>query len=344
VPAVEAARESRALSIRLQPDGRRFDCVPGQSVLAAGLAAGIDMPYECASGSCGSCRARLVEGSVTARWVDAPGLSERDRRRGDRVLCCQSVPRTHCVVQLQVGASPPLVPPRSLRATVVGLERLNPEVVHLVVDAAQGIAFLPGQFMLFDLGRGFGRRAYSMANLPSEHGRLEFIVKRKPGGLASEVIFEHLRPGDRFDLEGPYGRAWLREDSLRDIVLLAGGSGLAPIWSIVQRALQLWPERRLRMYFGVNRSVDLFWLKEIASARRRHPHFEVHLVLLHVSPDDLADCRQGAVGDVMDGDIDDLASSDLYMAGPPGLIDHVLRRLVGTGRAQADRVFFDRFC
>jgi propane monooxygenase reductase subunit len=145
-------------------------------------------------------------------------------------------------------------------------------------------------------------------------------------------------------LECPYGRAWLRDECPRDIVLLAGGSGLAPIWSIAQRALQRSPRRPLRLYFGVNRINDLFWLPEIEQARRCHPELDVHLVLMEVLPHDPAGCIQGAVGDVMNRDVHDLPSCDLYMAGPPGLVDHVLRELVASGRAQADRVFFDRFC
>ena len=343
--AVDAAREGRGASVCLESDGRRFECAPGQTVLAAALAAGVDLPYECASGSCGSCRARLVEGAVASRWVDAPGLSERDRRKGDRILCCQSVPQTNCTIQVRVGDGAPPVRPRALRGSVRELHFLNDDVVHLVLDAQERVAFVPGQFMLFDFHGGFGRRAYSMANLPNGGSRLEFIVKRKRGGAASGTVFEGgLKAGDRVDLEGPYGRAWLRDDSERDIVLLAGGSGLAPIWSIAQGALLRSPKRRLRLYFGVNRGEDLFWLPQIEHARHAHPEFEVHLVLTQASPDDPVGCRHGAVGGVMGSDVEDLTLCDLYMAGPPGLVDHVLRELVATGRAQADRVFFDRFC
>jgi len=342
--ATDAAREGRGASVCLQSDGRRFDCAPGQTVLAAALAAGVDLPYECASGSCGSCRARLIEGSVASRWAEAPGLNERDRRKGDRILCCQSVPQTACVIQIRAGDSAPPVRPKPLRAILRDVRLLNNDVVHLVVDAQERVAFLPGQFMLLDLHGGFGRRAYSMANVADDTGRLEFIVKRKPGGRASKLLFETLRAGDLIDLEGPYGRAWLRDDSERDIVLLAGGSGLAPIWSIAQAALLRSPKRRLRLYFGVNRGEDLFWLTQIEHARHEHPEFETHLVLMHASPDDPIGCRQGAVGDLMSRDVDDLPRCDLYMAGPPGLIDHVLRELIVTGRTQADRVFFDRFC
>lgn len=339
-----SAREGRGAVVRLQSDGRSFHCAPGQTLLGAALAAGIDLPYECASGSCGSCRARLVDGAVTALWAEAPGLSERDRRKGGRILCCQSVALCDCVIEARPGDVAPARPPARWRADVHSQRALNHDVMHLVLEAEHGVDFLPGQFVLFALPSGIGRRAYSMSNLPDAGGRLEFLIKRKPGGAASTFLFEQLKVGDQLELDGPYGRAWLREEGARDIVLLAGGSGLAPIWSIAQRALQRWPQRRLRLYFGVNRAEDLFWLDEIRQTHRVRPRLEATLVLLQSSPGDPPNCRYGAVGDVMSQEAVDLSSCDLYMAGPPGLINGVLHGAVSTGRAQADRVFFDRFC
>ncbi|HSV53678.1 MAG TPA: 2Fe-2S iron-sulfur cluster-binding protein [Burkholderiaceae bacterium] len=339
-----SAQAGPGACVRLEPDGRSFRCAPGQTVLAAALAAGIDLPYECASGSCGSCRAQLAAGSVRARWPEASGLSERDRRKGDRILCCQSIAQADCVIRLRPGSAEVRLPPRTVRARVASLRPLNQDVIHLVLDTEQGMDFLPGQFVLFDFGAGTGRRAYSMSNLPAGKGSLEFLIKRKPGGLAGRFLFERLQAGDGLDLEGPYGRAWLRSDSTRDIVLLAGGSGLAPIWSIAQAALARAPQRRLRLYFGANRSQDLFWLREIEQAQRCHSGLQVNLVLMETSASDPSSCRQGAAGAAMAHDIHDLHACDLYMAGPPGLIDSVMRELVATGRVPADRVFFDRFC
>jgi toluene monooxygenase electron transfer component len=172
----DAVCEGRGGRVRLEPDGRGFHCAPGQTVLAAALAAGIDLPYECASGSCGSCRARLVTGAVASLWADAPGLSERDRRKGDRILCCQSVAQGECVIESRPGNAPPPRLPALRHAQVSSLRPLNHDVVHLVLDARTGIEFLPGQFMVFDLGSRIGRRAYSMSNLPEGRGRLEMIV------------------------------------------------------------------------------------------------------------------------------------------------------------------------
>ena len=334
-----------AASVRLDPEGLRLRCEPGQTLLAAALAAGIDLPYECASGSCGSCRARLVEGEIASLWPAAPGLSERDRLKGDRILCCQSFPLGDCVIQARSGTEPPPVRPSRRQVLVLGLRKLNRDVIHLTIEADQPVAFLPGQFMLFELPGGIGRRAYSMSNLPGPNGRLEFLVKRKPHGLAGAYLFENLRVGDALALDGPYGRSWLRDDRPDDdIVLLAGGSGLAPVWSIAQAALQRRPERRVLLYFGVNRFEDLFWQDEIDALRRASPNFDAHLVLLQESPADPPGLRVGSVASVMAEDLGSTVNGDLYMAGPPGLIDCVLHDLVAAGKARADRVFFDRFC
>ena len=341
---IAATAPGRVANVRLAPGGLVFRCGPGQTLLSAALAAGIDLPYECASGSCGGCRARLIDGAVTALWADAPGLSERDRRKGDRILCCQSVAQGDCVIQVQPGAAPPPRPPAPLQARVRSLQPLNRDVVHLVLEAGQDVDFLPGQFMLFALPAAIGRRAYSMSNLPDGSGRLEFIIKRKPGGAGTAHLVDTLRAGDRVDLEGPYGRAWLRDAGSRDIVLLAGGSGLAPMWSIAQAALQRDGDGRVRLYFGANRAADLFWLEEFARLRSVRPGLEVNLVLANPSASDPEGCRHGLVGEVMAAELGAVLEDDLYMAGPPGLVDSVLRGFVGAGRARADRVFFDRFC
>jgi len=329
--------------VRVEPSGRTFHCAPGQTILAGALAAGIDLPYECASGSCGSCRARMISGNVAILWPDAPGLSERDRSRGGRILCCQSVAQTECVIQVRPNVGVPSPAPATLMARVREIRLLNPDVMHITLQTQSGFDFRPGQFVLFELNSDVGRRAYSMANIPDGSGRLEFLIKRKPNGAASTFLFENMNEGDLLAIDGPYGRASLREDGIRNIVLLAGGSGLAPIWSIAQQAVRKWPRRKLHLYFGVNRAKDLFWQEQMERLMRAHHNFCAHVVLMHASPVDAIGFRHGIVADVVATDLADLFSCDLYMAGPPGFIESVMRALVATGRANAERVFFDRF-
>jgi NAD(P)H-flavin reductase/ferredoxin len=342
---LNAAREGCGASVRLEPNGAQYHCQPGETLLSAALAAGIDLPYECASGGCGSCRARLLEGQVRSLWPDAPGLSSKDRLKGDRILCCQSVAQSDCVVQVLTGSTPPPVQPTWSQTRVKSLRMLNHDVMHLVLEVGKAIHFMPGQFVLFDLPNGIGRRAYSMSNAAGEDGVLEFLIKRKPKGMAGTYLFETLRVDDTLAVDGPYGRSWLRDERTdQDLVLLAGGSGLAPVWSIAQSALIAQPQRKIHLYFGVNRAQDLFWLEEMREVQTRASNLRLHLVLAETVGNVPLGSRQGLVGSIMAEDFGGRLTNDLYMAGPTGLIDSVLRELVGTGMAQADRVFFDRFC
>ena len=324
-----------------------INCVPGQTLLASALAAGLDLPYECASGSCGSCRARLLEGQVASLWPTAPGLSERDRAKGDRILCCQSLPQGECRVQIRLGEEEVHSPPRRLRARVQSLRLLNKDVVYVELQpqGSMPVSFRAGQFMLVDWPDGIGRRAYSMANPPSDGDCLTFIIKRKPGGAGSARLFGQVREGDVLDLEGPYGRAWLRAPEAigEPLVLLAGGSGLAPMWSIAQTALREQPARSVRLYFGVQRVRDLFWVEEMRRLAETMPSFVPVLAVAESDARLPADCRLGPVGEVLAADLSTKVGHDLYMAGPPGLIDHVHALLVQSGRLRADRIFYDRF-
>ena len=269
-----AARAGRGACVRLDPDGRSFHCAPGTDVLAAALAAGIDLPYECASGSCGTCRARLLDGS-RARAVGRRAGLERARPAQGRPH--PVLPERRAGRLRDPGATWALQPAGAAavrgRRECTACGALNRDVVHLVLEADAAVDFLPGQFMLFELPGGIGRRAYSMSNLPEAGGRLEFIVKRKPAGGRAPFIFERLASiGDRLDLEGPYGRAWLRDEGCaRHRACWQAVRASRPIWSIAQAALRRSPKRRLRLYFGVNRGEDLFWLDEIEQARRAHP-------------------------------------------------------------------------
>ena len=333
--------------VRLHGTDHVLRCAPGRSILAAALAAGLDVPYECASGSCGSCRARLLDGQVVSRWPDAPGLGVRDRARGDRILCCQSLPVGDCRVQVRIGNQLTEPAPRRLPVRVQALTPLNEDVVLVELATTDGapVAFRPGQFMLFEWPDSIGRRAYSMANVSEGDGRLSFLIKRKPGGAASAHLFGALGPGDTLVVEGPYGRAWLREPAFpgERLVLLAGGSGLAPMWSIAQAALRSQPGRPVRLYFGVQRERDLFWIDQMQQLSATNPGLELVFAIAEAGPSTSAAFRVGPVGEVLAADLPPKVAHGLYMAGPPGLVDQVNALLVRSGRVPADRVFYDRF-
>lgn len=339
----EPATSQTSFRIELA-DGTDFTCGADETILHAALRAGLDVPYECASGSCGSCKCRLKSGSVRARWSEAPGLSERDRRKGDRILGCQSVPDSDLVLGLRARAELNEPAPASQMATIDTVERLNPSVSRLLLTLAQPAPFLPGQFYLLDIP-GAGRRAYSMANLPRTDGQLELLVKRKPDGAGTTHLFENTEPGDRMRVEGPYGRGYLRTGSTRPLVAVAGGSGLAPMLSVVRGALEeASTHRRIELWFGVDRPRDVFCLDALSDLEATG-RVRTHLVLRegalsidHPRP------HEGLVGPAMVAAQPRLSEADLYLAGPTPMVDDLLGRTVRPGLIDASRVFFDRFC
>ena len=327
------------VTITLAPGGESFTCGPGETILRAGLAAGFAMPYECASGSCSSCKGRLLEGSVDSLWADATGLSERDRCKGDRILCCQALPRGDCTVQVRLGqveGAREEPAPAPFAATVEALERLVPGVIAFSCQPAQPVPFLPGQFVLLQVPGG-ERRAFSMANTEVE--TLAFVVKEKPGGHASRFLFEELATGDTVSLEGPYGRAYLRTPPEREIVCVAGGSGLAPMLSVARAAIADPDTPAVRLFFGVNSADELFMADEMQALAAEHDRLSLTLVVRDGAPG----AATGLVGDVALAAMEELAECDFYMAGPPGLIDAILRPVMRSGKVRPERIFFDRF-
>ena len=330
---------TESATITLEPSGESFACGPGETILRAGLAAGFAMPYECASGSCSSCKGRLIEGAVDHLWPEATGLSERDRRKGDRILCCQALPQGDCTVQVRLGqveGAREEPAPAPFAATVETLERLVPGVFALSCRPERPVPFLPGQYVLLQVPGG-QRRAFSMANTAPE--TLAFIVKEKPGGHASRFLFDELAIGDTVSLEGPYGRAYLRTPPVREIVCVAGGSGLAPMLSVVRAAIAEPDTPAVRLFFGVNNADELFMVDEMEALAAANDRLSLTLAVR----DGATGATTGLVGDVALAALEDVSDCDFYMAGPPGLIDALLRPVMRSGKVRPERIFFDRF-
>ncbi len=256
-------------------------------------------------------------------------------------LLCQSTPRSDCTIDVRVRGELSVPRPTRYGASIVAVKPLSRSMSELTVTVDGSLAFLPGQFVLVELP-GLSRRAYSMANLYGGSGRLSFIVKAKPGGEVSPCLCGVVKPGDRLVVEGPYGGAYFRADGARPVVGIAGGSGLAPVWSIAQAAAKQ-PGRGVHLYFGVNAPEDICFTEEFAALGAATPRLR-HQTVVVAAGEKSAGYRSGLVGDAVIADLPDLTGADVYMAGPPGMIDAIMERFVSEGRVDCDRVFFDRFC
>ncbi len=334
--------------ITLANSDAAFDVAEGDTVLRAALRAGLGFPYECNVGSCGNCRFELQEGEVAHLRADPPAWGERDRAR-KRWLGCQAAPAGDC--RIKVGLAEkyvPLVRPRISGALLTERHDVTHDIVEFRFRLDAPHPFLPGQYALIDAPGVTGARAYSMCNV-ADAGTAEwhFQIKRVPGGAATGALFDRLRTGDRVTLDGPYGMAWLREEAPRDVLCLAGGSGLSPMVSIA-RAAAVSPrlaDRSIRFLYGGRTARDVAgeqFLRDLPGWGGRITYEAV------VSQPDAPESAgwQGATGFLHEvakarfGEA--LKDMEVYFAGPPAMAEATHRMLYEAG-VPPERIHFDQF-
>jgi len=356
-PTALSATVDAACEIRVQTKSGEFafQAMPGDTLLYAGLQQGLTLPYACATGTCGSCRARVMIGEVEQAWNDAPGGAQLKREKGD-ILLCQTRAVENCVLRV-----PAIVAPRPERhqipaqrvGTLENKRWLTGDVVSFEVTLSEPMTLDAGQFVVMNAPGITGARAYSMVGFERLAQRVEFVVKRKPGGGFSDWLFESAVEGERLDIFGPLGQATFHPEEDRNLLMIAGGSGIAGIMSILARSGQEGYFRRHKGYvfFGVRTLADGFYLADFA----RHladagGNLEVTLAVSH---EDLigeshpqypeVSLASGMVHEVaarvMKGRYDEVMA---YIAGPPPMVDGALRVLIEAELSPAS-IRFDKF-
>ncbi len=326
--------------ITKDPDGLSFECADGDTILRAALRAGIGMPYSCNTGSCGNCRFELVEGSVRHLREDAPAWSERELKR-NRWLGCQAAPQGDCRVKFRTMDSyVPDARPALRRATLTAIRPVTHDISEFAFSVDGDLAFRPGQYALFHVPGVDGGRAYSMANL-TDDGDWRFMIRKTPSGAATGWLFDSARPGDEISIDGPYGTAYLREDAPRDIVLLAGGSGLSPMVSIARGAAAagMLGNRRLHFFYGCRQTADLVDAGVLGADLGGAVSFTAALS----EPGGDWSGPTGFLHDVVRDTMGDrLKECEVYFAGPAVMSAAVQKMAYEAGVPQ-DRLHFDEF-
>ena len=334
----------RAIRIAQGPE---YACAEHDTLLRAGLRAGLGFPYECNAGSCGTCKVDLLEGEVRSLRPDAPGLGERDRAKG-RVLACQAVPTTDCGIKVRLR--PENVPhhrPARFEATLVATRDLTHDMREFRFRAEGAPGFLPGQYALFYLPGLEAPRTYSMSNVDDGSATWEFIVRRVPDGVGTNTLFDKVPVGTRIALDGPYGLAFLRTDAPRDIVAIGGGSGLAPVLSIARGAVSepRLAGRKVHVFYGARTKHDLCAESDLCAL----PGFGERLFLdsvISMPEVDSASAWTGPTGFVHEHVRQFIgerwADYEYYFAGPPAMAEAVQKMLIEK-RVPYPQVHFDSF-
>lgn len=348
------------MTVTIETKSGLFELAPvdGESILFSGLADGLTLPYECATGTCGTCRARVMSGTVDVRWDAAPGFAKLKRDKGD-VLMCQSRANGACVVRvpsdvrrLEAGDGATL--PRRVSANVGGSRLLTHDVVEFEVTLAAPMTFEAGQFVVLEAEGVTGGRAYSMVNDAGATDRLVFAVKRKPGGGFSEWLFAGGIGGAPLSVFGPLGRATFAPSEAHDLVVVAGGSGIAGMMSILARATAAshFARHRGRVFFGVRTLADGFYLGPLSEfVAAAGGALEVTLVLSHEIPPgdthpDYPSIRLAggfvheAAGQALAGGAEGALG---FVAGPPPMVDGAIRVLLTAARIPSRMIRFDKF-
>ena len=318
------------------------------TVLRAALRAGIGFPYECNSGGCGSCKFDLIEGAIENLWPEAPGLTERDRRK-NYLLACQCRATSDLRIKMRPAQEyvPPITPQRR-KASFIGAVDLTHDIREFRFVAEGKADFLPGQYATLTIPGIASPRAYSMSNLANAQGEWHFQIRRVPSGKATERLFHKLAMGDEVEIDGPYGLAWLREDNPRDIACIAGGSGLAPMISIARGASArgLLEARNLHFFYGGRTPRDICG----ESLLRQLPEFgkRIHFhPVVSLPEQDLGEIWTGETGyvhDLVRSELHDrITNFEFYFAGPPPMTQALQEMLMVGYRVPFDQVHFDRF-
>ncbi|MBI2964569.1 MAG: 2Fe-2S iron-sulfur cluster binding domain-containing protein [Deltaproteobacteria bacterium] len=329
--------------IRLEPNGTVFEAAESEAVLNAALRQGVPLRYGCRHGNCSSCKYLVSDGDVDLGNASPYSLSEREREEGWALLCCA---RALSDLVIQVPEDPtdrlrPVLRPADFAATVAANDRVTRALHRLRLRLDRPLAFYPGQFLEVEVpGRPGEWRSYSIASSPSRSAEVDLVILKVPGGAFSASL-ERLGGGAALRVRGPYGTSYLREGD-RPILLVGGGSGIAPLLSILEFAAEAGDRRAITFFYGARTAADLPLQEEIAELQRRLPHLRYRPALSEPT----ADCRwAGAVGliaQVIQRELADASPFDAYVCGPPPMCDTVSLILAAKGLPDG-RAFLDRF-
>jgi len=305
----------------------------GQTILEAALAAGVAYPHGCRSGNCGACKSRLDAGEIELSPYSEFALSSEERA-GGLILACRAVPWSDAAVAWLEADEVVAHPLRRMVCRVAALDRLTHDIRRVRLEVVSGgpFAFSAGQYASLGFA-GLPPRDYSMANRPDEPV-LEFHIRRMGPGSASAYAVERLRLGEAVTVEGPYGASWLRERHAGPIVAVAGGSGLAPIKSIVETALSLGLRQPIAVYFGARAERDLYLADDFAALARAHPNLSFTPVLSETGGPTRH--RTGLVHEAVAADLADCDGMKAYLAGPPPMVEAATRLLERRGMRRQD--------
>lgn len=306
--------------VTIQPSGHEFSIEAGETILDAALRQGFAFSYGCRNGSCGACRGKLLDGQVSYDDGIPDALSAEEQRQG-YALFCQAKPLTNLTLEVrEIGATKDIVI-KTLPCRVDKLEQLSHDVMrlYLKLPSTERMQFLAGQYIDILLKDG-RRRTFSLANAPHDDALLELHIRNVPGGDFSHHVFTEMKEKELLRIEGPFGTFFLRESSTKPIILMAGGTGFAPIKGILEHAFAIGVTRPMHLYWGARTRADIYMNDLPQQWTQQYPLFRYTPVLSEPLAEDHWDGRCGLVHEAILQDYPNLAGYEIYAGGAPGMV------------------------
>lgn len=333
----------KQFNVTLAANGKTFVVNEGESVLAAALRQGVMLPYSCKNGTCGSCKGRLESGEVHYPFHPPLALEKCEIADGQALLC-QAEPLEDLVIEAREIEAVRDIQVRMLPARVVEKSFLADNVVRLVLrlPASQRLQFLAGQYVDL-LPTGGKRRAFSIASCPSLENEIELHIRHVEGGDFTGYVFEELKERDILRFEGPQGNFFVRNDAPeRPLIMMGGGTGFAPLKSMIENLLESGDRREIHLFWGARTAAELYLDDLPALWSRKHAHIHYTRAVSDEMPAKDFDAFHGLVQDAVLAAHPDLSGFDVYMSGPPAMIEAAKAAFRAHG-VQADRLFYDSF-
>jgi len=336
-----------SFTVTIQPSGRQFSAEDDEFLLDAALRHGVVLPYGCKNGACGSCKARVAQGTVVQGAHVATALKSEEAVKGFALMCCAKA-TSDLIVEARVVAGAGDIPIRKMPCRIASITAVAPDVkvIRLQLPANERLQYLAGQYIELLLRDG-SRRSYSMASAPHLADQLELHVRHMPGGKFTDGLFGAAQPcvkeKDILRFEGPLGTFFLREDGDRPIVLLASGTGFAPIKALVEHAIHKGIARPMTLYWGGRRPRDLYMNALCEQWARDLPGFRYVPVISDALPEDAWTGRTGLVHRAVMEDWPDLSGAQVYACGAPIVVESARRDFVEQCGLPEDEFYADSF-
>jgi CDP-4-dehydro-6-deoxyglucose reductase len=338
-----AERIRMSFKVRIVPSGREFGVEEGEAVLTAALRQGLALPYSCRNGVCGSCKGRVLSGRVDYGGREIPALTDDEKRAG-KALFCQAHARSDLVIEVREVARVADIPVKILPCRVMTMERAAPDVMILQLTLPQNerLQYLAGQYLDILLRDG-ARRSFSIANPPGRDEYLELHIRQVPGGRFTTHVFEKLKEKDLLRFQGPLGTFFLRDEPAdKPAILIAGGTGFAPMQAIIENELAKGSARPLHLYWGARARQDLYRHERAEAWVQQHPGFRYTPVLSQPLPADGWAGRTGWVHEAVLADYPDLSGVEVYASGPPAMITAIRAHVFAHGLKE-ENLYSDSF-